>query len=302
MSILTMGNKRFCSIAIASILFLLTIYSLSLNGFSRHRLLELSGVSVFEEEVRQGNVLPAPLLKNACESKDIHFLTIGGRVAYGKNLQKEQTYTHLLCDGDRIAGSDLEADDVAPCIQKMLGGNYYHVIVIDLHDNPNENLIKLTSKLARRFPKARMINLRHFFPGDVGFQHRNGWVSVATWARAQGYDSMTKEALEAFKNADRPWTVKYDKTRASYYERNSNENDMWSLFKDPNESFEIVGDYWKEILLRRAWMYSDWFELNEIGHKDIARGIFDMATFKRTETFNSFEINPWDEEEDESMC
>lgn len=239
-----------------------------------------------------------------CTTNDIRFLTIGGRVAYGENVPKKDTYPYLLCDGDRIVGPDLEPDDVAPCIKKILGNNVYDVIVLDLFDHSSEILIKLTSRLTKRFPSATIMNLRQFFPGDVGFQHRKGWVSVATWARAQGFDSMTKEALEAFKNTNRPWTVKTDKRLESYYERNSRDNYIWSVYKDPNDRFGMVGDYWKEALLRRAWMYDDWFEVNAVGHKDIARGIFEMTVFNKTDTKHSDDTAEWepDSDEDDSMC
>ena len=56
-------------------------------------------------QVRQGDTLPKELLQNICDEKGIRYLTIGGPVAYGENLERNQTYPSLLCNGDRIAGN-----------------------------------------------------------------------------------------------------------------------------------------------------------------------------------------------------
>ena len=153
-----------------------------------------------------------------CTKNQIRFLIIGGKVAESENVLKNQTYPYLTCNSDKIVGPGLRPDDIAPCLKKMLGDSIYDAIILDLYDQPSEAVIKLTARLVNRFPKATIINLRQFFPGDVGFKHRNGWVDVVTWARAMGQNSMTKEVLELFANSNRLWmfNVKSKKERNFY--------------------------------------------------------------------------------------
>ena len=248
----------------------------------------------FEEQVRGGDLLSEDLLYQICDVKKLRFLTIGGPAAFAENLERNQTYPHLLCDGDRIVGPHLKPEDVEPCIHKMIAHNIYDVIVLDLYHESNESLLNLTRRLKHRFPKAKILNMRQWFPGDLGFKHRKGWVRISTWAKHHGYTSMTTEFLEKFKNSSRPWTIKNDE-HYNYYNRNNRENHVWSLFKDDPATFDKTDDYWKETLLRRAWMYDDWYVVNEKGHKDIARGVCSLSLWNATNTRHEDYTNPWDE-------
>ena len=245
-------------------------------------------------KVREGDMLPKELLQKICDERGIRYLTIGGPVAYGEHLRRNQTYPYLLCDGDRIVGPRLRPEDVGPCMKKMIGNNVYDVIILDLFSEANENLIKLTRRLVRRYPKATIMNVRQFFPGDVGFKHRRGWVSVESWAKYYGHTSMTKEALDLFEKSSRAWTVQMSNEDSAFFDRNSKENFIWSVYKDTNDKYSEVGDFWKNTLLRRAWMYDDWFLPNADGHMDIARGILSLSLWNNTASHRSDEVFDWD--------
>ena len=74
-------------------------------------------------------MLPQELVNEVCNEKKTRFLVIGGPVAVAENLEQGQSYPSLLCNSDRIASPDLKPDDVAPCIQKIIGINVYDAIV-----------------------------------------------------------------------------------------------------------------------------------------------------------------------------
>ena len=245
-------------------------------------------------QVRQGDTLPEELVQKMCGEMRIRYLTIGGPVVYGEKLQNNQTYPSLLCNGDRIAGPHLKPQDALPCLKKMIGNNMYDVIVLDLYRESNEKLIQLTRRLANRYPQATIMSIRHFFPGDLGFKHRRGWISIQSWAKYYGHTSMTKEALGLFEKSSKAWTIRTSDTSSALYGMNSKENYVWSVFKDTNDKYSKVGDYWKDALLRRAWMYDDWYEPNAFGHMDIARGILSLSLWKDTETHRSDEVFDWD--------
>ena len=241
-------------------------------------------------------LLPQEMVDQVCTKNQIRFLIIGGKVAASENVSKNQTYPYLTCDSDKIVAPGLRPNDVAPCIKTILGNNIYDAIILDLYDQPSEAMIKLTARLVNRFPKATIINLRQFFPGYVGFKNRKGWVDVVTWARAMGQNSMTKEALELFANSTRPWTLNAKTEKEKIFNQNDDENFIWFLVKDTKDKFNLVGEYWKERLLNRAWMYDDWYVPNKYGHQDIARGILEMMLYNNTETVRSDMVNDWDDD------
>jgi len=248
----------------------------------------------FEEEVRAGDLLPEDLINEICNEKKLRYLTIGGHVAAAEHLEKSQSYTSYLCDGDRIVGEHVTPEDVFPCIHEWIGDNIYDVIVLDLFNEADESLLNLTRRLVNRFPAAAIFNMKHFFPGDIGFQHSKEWVPITTWAKQHNHTSMTKEFLELFEKSNRPWTIKHDE-RLKYYVQNGKENHVWSLFKDMPSTFNTTGEIWKNTTLRRAWMYDDFFEPSIEGHKDIARGIFHLNHYEKINTSRDDSTNPWDE-------
>ena len=270
-----------------------------------HKLLEsdstedqiiFNGDPSFEEKENLIEILPQELVDEVCLEKKIRFLVIGGQVAAAENIERNQTYPYLLCKSDRITGKHLAPDNIAPCIKKIVGNNIYDAIIIDLFDNSNEKLINLTRRLVDRFPKATIINMRQWFPGDVGFKYRKGWVNVVRWAKAMGQHSMTEDALKLFENSNRPWTLKWNKEKIKFYEQNNNENSIWPLYKDTKDKTNEKGKYWKDTLLRRKWMFDDWFVPNADGHKDIARGILGMVMYNETETIHQNIVGNWDDD------
>ena len=246
----------------------------------------------FEENIIKGKLLPEDIWRKACLDMKLRFLTIGGTVAYAQHLNRSQTYSHITCNGDRIVGPNLKPDNVAPCLKEMIADNVYDVIVLDMYKESNENLLNLTRRLINRFPNATILNMRQFFPGDVGFKHRNGWVSVQSWLKYYGHTSLTKEALDLFKNSSKPWTMKISNGASSFSEQNVKENFIWSFYKDDNDAYSQAGEYWKKALLRRAWLFDDWYRPNVHGHMDIARGILDLSIYQDLEDRNN--TNQWD--------
>jgi len=251
-------------------------------------------VSDFEGQVRTGDLLPEELVTDVCDVKKIRYLTIGGHAAAAN-----ESYTNYLCDGDKIAGEHITPEGVYPCIDQMIGDNVYDVIVLDLFHEADESLLDLTRRLNHRFPEATIFDMRQFFPGDLGFKHRSGWVDIVTWAKQIGHSSMTQEFLDAFANSSRKWGVKKDE-HLNYYIRNEDENNVWSIFKDAANKFEKIGDVWKETLLKRSWMYDDFFKSSIDNDKDVARGILDFSMYNATNTSRDDSTNPWDE--DAGLC
>jgi len=247
-------------------------------------------------QIRSANVLTQSMIDEVCKRRGIRVLVIGGRVAVADNVERNEAYPYLLCNSDKIAGKNLTLDDMVPCAKKIIGENIYDAIILDLFDQSNEKLIELTRRLVNRFPEATIISMMQWFPGDVGFRHRKGWANVARWAKAMGQNSMTKDALELFQNSTRPWTIKLHKQKTKFSERNVNENSIWSLRKDTKDEIKEKGEYWKNTLLRRAWMFDDWFLPGSDGHKDIARGILGLLISNETETFRQDTVEEWDDD------
>lgn len=257
----------------------------------------LDGAAIFEAQVRNGDLLPKAMVELVCTNNQIRFLVIGGGVAAADNIFKNQTYPYLTCKSDTIVASDINPGRVAQCMKKMIGENIYDAIILDIFDFPGPQLIKLVARLVQRFPMATIINLRHFFPGDVGLKHRKGWVSVATWAESINEKSMTETALQKFEETDRQWGAKLNAAKEKAFEDNINQNYIWFLYKDTKDKFNLFGDYWQKTVLKRAWMYDDWFLHNAYGHQDIARGILGMMIYNKTETKRSDFVNPWDNDD-----
>ena len=92
-----------------------------------------------------------------------------------------------------------------------------------------------------------------------------GWVTVPTWARSMGYNNMTEDALELFNQSKRPWSMKLNGERQSLFEQDADENNIWSLYKDTKDKLNLRGQYWKDTLLRRAWMFENWLLPNADG-------------------------------------
>ena len=186
-----------------------------------------------------------------------------------------------------------------PCIDQMIGDNVYDVIVLDLFHEADESLLNLTRRLNHRFPVATIFNMRQFFPGDLGFQSRKGWVKIAAWAKHHNHSSMMQEFLDKFANSSRMWGIKKDE-HLKHYIRNGNENNVWSIFKDVPNKFDKFGDVWKETLLKRSWMYDDFFKSSIDNDKDVARGILEFSMYNGTNTSRDDSTNPWDE--DAGLC
>ena len=287
-----MNIKKYWFHRIQFILFLADIIP-SFASCMRRRLLKSNNT---EDKIAFTSELSQSIIDEVCKNRAIRVLVIGGRVAAADNVEINQTYPYLLCNSDKITGKNLILDDLVPCAKQKIGDNIYDAIILDLFEHSNEKLIELTRRLVNRFPKATIINLRQWFPGDVGFKHRKGWVKVARWAAAMGQDSMTRDALQLFANSNRPWTLKLNKEKMKIFERNGNENSIWSLRKDTKEEIKEQGKYWKDTLLRRAWMFDDWFVPNADGHEDIARGVLRMLISNETKTFRQDIVRNWDDD------
>ena len=119
-----------------SLLFIIGLVYPSLIRCSSVRGL-IEKASMFEEQVRSGDVLPEAMVKLICVTKQLRFLVIGGRVAAVDNVLPEERYPYLLCNSDKIVGQGINLGEVAPCIKNLIGNNIYDAIIFDLYDNPS---------------------------------------------------------------------------------------------------------------------------------------------------------------------
>jgi len=113
--------------------------------------------------------------------------------------------------------------------------------------------------------------------------------------------SMTKETLECFKNSAKPWQLKMDNDKEKYFVNKtiSRENYMTEMYKDVNPVYNLKGEEIQEMLIRRAWGFTDWNLANSMGHQDIARGILGTSLWTNiTEIFKyrSDNVNDWDDD------
>ena len=96
--------------------------------------------------------------------------------------------------------------------------------------------------------------MRQYYPILVGFKHRNGWVTVADWAKSACAEAEGKNAtLACFKKSAKPWQLKMDNKRQQFFQNItvSKEFEMTEMYKDINRDYSKAGDVIKNLLLRR---------------------------------------------------
>ena len=300
-------NKRYSIlISAASILIIASIYYaiqmplndyLSFNSIARHRILS-AALPISQRFASQQSGLLGSLTEiqgKFCMGRGLRIKVLGH-----ERTSNPSTYPETLCQADNNLRKNSTAADWATCFRTRIDESIFDVFVLDYYDTADESLVELADRIRRRFPAAIIVNLKHWYPDDIGYPGTYGWTSASQWANTHGHSSM-KDSMEDFLVTTLPWERLDNPTLEQYWQTATQKSGAWNLFKGTESEKDLpAGKEFQTILERRQWMYDGWNVRNEYGDFDVARGVFDL--FEYLDAKRNSTVSDWIGNDDPSSC
>ena len=141
-------KKSYYILASLSFVLLIVRNNVLLSNETLHRYL----ASDWEENVRNGEVLPESAVNLTCLEKKFRFLVIGGKTSTGYGLaSRDESFPAHLCGADVIAEEGISPLAVSSCLKNLVGDTVYDVILLDLFEVADEYLHVIMKRLRNRY-------------------------------------------------------------------------------------------------------------------------------------------------------
>lgn len=254
-----------------------------------------------EEDVQQENSLEGKR-EEFKKDDEIVYASFGTSVTWGASLKNREAdaYVRLLSQGNPERGRNFGMRSSGPnypaaCIHSMVGDQEFDVIISEYFMRCNEGVMTFVSRLRERFPKALIILVQLWWPGQYK-SVVNSRVNIGSWAiQEKGFgkdfihdpkfpDALTSHGEDKWKNF---WH--FPETPQNQCYQNVSEKMDAHIVKLPFASHATGPDGWIE--LGKKFFADDSFHLSEGGHAMLAdqiKEIVDKVGIPKERTVGNF--------------